>query len=197
MNFLGSLLSDSDLVELVEAEIGLHLEEMRLSEDAVQAVLLPLLVDVGGQSAAEASVTCWQIHEHLAADTLSPPPSSDELDEDALGDNECEMCERVMPLTFHHLFPRKVHKRLQEKTLKGHSEARGIPKDQLRNEGILICRPCHSALHRMHDHNHLAKELNTLDRIVQDAKMLAWIEFARKQKELPKSHGRLRLQYKR
>jgi hypothetical protein len=69
----------------------------------------------------------------------------------------CAMCKRDMPLTKHHLIPREHQKDFKRK---------GASLEQL-NDRLLICRPCHSAIHRTLDNRALATEFNTLDKLMQ------------------------------
>ena len=192
---------DRDLALLVFTELSADLEAYIQSEDYTKMMLAPLVPD--------AEVLGWQLHEDLveAAALLkdqgdfewTDDEEDSEEDEDVadeLGKNECEMCEREMPLTFHHLFPKKIHRRLQEK--KGHGgESKGIPKAELRTCGIMICRPCHSMLHRSYDHATLAERLNSLDKILQEERIQEWVEWARKQRSYTQRHGKMGLKYKR
>lgn len=62
----------------------------------------------------------------------------------------CELCERdFLPLTFHHLVPRKVHNRRWVKLR--------WTRDEL-NQGLDLCQDCHGAVHRfLPDHEELAR----------------------------------------
>ncbi|MBT8115304.1 MAG: hypothetical protein KJP04_07980 [Arenicella sp.] len=62
----------------------------------------------------------------------------------------CPLCQRLTHLTFHHFVPRKVHRRAHFK--------KHFTKDQL-NQGVAVCRQCHSGIHRFYDEMHLAKRL--------------------------------------
>uniref|UniRef100_A0A0G4HK29 Tudor domain-containing protein n=1 Tax=Chromera velia CCMP2878 TaxID=1169474 RepID=A0A0G4HK29_9ALVE len=84
----------------------------------------------------------------------------------------CEMCERVLPLTKHHLIPRTTHPRMRKE---------GWTTDQL-SEGVMICRPCHDMVHRAEDEATLAKEWRTLDALKAHPFLKGYIEYARKQK---------------
>lgn len=82
---------------------------------------------------------------------------------------ECPCCGRVTKLTFHHLIPKKMHRRTYFK--KHVSRA-------VRAEGIMICRQCHSGIHRFYDEMTLAKKLNTLALLTSDpalARFFAWV----------------------
>uniref|UniRef100_M4B3N2 Tudor domain-containing protein n=1 Tax=Hyaloperonospora arabidopsidis (strain Emoy2) TaxID=559515 RepID=M4B3N2_HYAAE len=84
----------------------------------------------------------------------------------------CAMCERPMNLTAHHVIPRVTHSKYLRK---------GYTKEFL-NTCILICRQCHSKIHSVEDNVTLAREYNTLDKIMQHPQIIAWVAFARKQK---------------
>lgn len=192
---------DRDLALLIFTELAADLDAYIQSEDYMKLMLKPLLSE-------DAEVLCWQIHQDLleASILLKDPDELDWIEDeseedeedlsDILGNNECEMCERQMPLTFHHLFPKKIHKRLQErKTQSG--ESKGIPKAELRKSGIMICRPCHSMLHRSYDHATLAERLNSLERILEDERIQEWVQWASKQRSYNPKHAKLGLKYKR
>jgi hypothetical protein len=194
---------DEDLTLLIATEIASNFDDFINSEELMTETLSSYL----SCPADEANALCWHLYETIVENKNLLKASlynwdndtEDEVAEDDLdGDKEaCQMCERSMPLTFHHLFPKKIHRRLQERTYKGHSESKGIPKEDLRTSGIMICRPCHSALHRNYDHDHLAKQLSSLEAILDDKKMKDWISFAAKQRHCDPKHGVLGLQYRR
>ncbi|KAG6580379.1 uncharacterized protein IUM83_15090 [Phytophthora cinnamomi] len=101
------------------------------------------------------------------------------LDEDVAGREEeedmtglCEMCERPMNLTAHHVIPRVTHSKYLRK---------GYTKEFL-NTCIMICRQCHSKIHSVEDNKTLAREYNTLEKIMQHPKIVDWVAYARKQK---------------
>lgn len=75
----------------------------------------------------------------------------------------CALCGRTAPLTFHHLIPRKVHRR---------SRFRNDYSREALAEGIEVCSLCHKAIHRFHDEMALATRLNTL-RALKDDPLLA------------------------
>ena len=68
-------------------------------------------------------------------------------------DGPCALCERTLPLTFHHLIPKKVARR---------------PRFQKRFDkatlaaGVDLCRLCHRAVHRFHDEREEGAEINRL-----------------------------------
>lgn len=85
----------------------------------------------------------------------------------------CELCERDVPLTFHHLIPRMVHKRNYFK--------KRYNKEEL-NQGIDICRKCHSGIHKLYDEMTLAKDFDTLEKLQTDSAVQKHVGWVRKQK---------------
>lgn len=74
----------------------------------------------------------------------------------------CELCHREMDqLTVHHLVP-KQHD--------GHDG----PKAEL-------CRGCHSQIHRLFPNHVLARELDSLDKLRSDPRVIKYVRWARKQ----------------
>ena len=86
---------------------------------------------------------------------------------------ECALCERVLPLTFHHLIPKKVARR---------------PRFQKRYDrdtlaaGIYLCRLCHRAVHRFFDELTLGERLNTLEALREDPSLARHRAWAQKQR---------------
>lgn len=78
-----------------------------------------------------------------------------------------------MALQFHHLIPRKVHRRTHFR--------KHYTREQL-SEGIYLCRPCHRALHKFFDEMTLAREYCTLERLAADVQVQRHINWVRKQK---------------
>lgn len=81
----------------------------------------------------------------------------------------CATCGRKTPLTFHHLIPRKLHRRTRFR--------RHCSREEL-NRGIHVCRACHSGIHRRYDEMTLAREFSTLQRLLDDpdlSRHFAWV----------------------
>ena len=88
---------------------------------------------------------------------------------------QCELCHRKAPLTFHHLIPRKVHRRARFK--------KHYAVEQLQ-QGIWVCYPCHRAIHKRHDEMELALMFNTLEALQSDPALVSHIEWVKKQRVL-------------
>lgn len=85
----------------------------------------------------------------------------------------CELCGRATELTFHHLIPRKVHRR--------NFFRKQVERERLA-AGIDVCRLCHKGLHRLYDEMTLAKQLNTLDALRADPAIQRHVQWVRKQR---------------
>ena len=86
----------------------------------------------------------------------------------------CALCERRTVLTFHHLIPRKLHRRNAFKKRFERSELQ---------KGVWLCRPCHSGVHKLYDEVTLGREFYTLERLASDpgiAKHAKWVSKQRR-----------------
>jgi len=87
----------------------------------------------------------------------------------------CELCGRDKPLTFHHLIPRKNHRK--------RSFQRRYSAHEMRHRGLHVCRPCHDGIHDLiPSERELGEFYNTRDLLLGHegfARHLAWV---RKQK---------------
>ncbi|KAG7293828.1 hypothetical protein NEMBOFW57_003886 [Staphylotrichum longicolle] len=88
-----------------------------------------------------------------AATTPPPPPSSTKGKVTA-----CEICGRDwINLTYHHLIPRKVH----EQAVK-----RGWHRPEELQNVAWLCGACHRFVHRFKEHEDLAREFYTVERLL-------------------------------
>lgn len=84
----------------------------------------------------------------------------------------CEMCERPVQLTKHHLIPKETHTRMMK---------RGVEKEVL-NRTINICRACHNAVHNVAANRVLATEYNTLEKLMQVEAIQRFVAWNAKQR---------------
>lgn len=78
----------------------------------------------------------------------------------------CEICQREhLPLTYHHLIPRAVH----AKVLK-----RGWHREWELNKVAWLCRACHSFVHKVGSNEMLAKELYSVDLLLEREDVQKW-----------------------
>jgi 5-methylcytosine-specific restriction endonuclease McrA len=123
--------------------------------------------------------------------TKTAIPSQEEADE-LLDPGCCELCERTMPLTVHHLIPKSEHARIIARHT--HTKAWLLSKDNF----AYICRPCHSAIHRIMDNSALSEHGQTIEALCEHEEVLKWIKFARTQRTSDLKTGQLRgLKYRR
>lgn len=85
----------------------------------------------------------------------------------------CPLCKRELALTFHHLIPKKMHRRCHFK--------KHYTKIELA-VGINICRKCHDGIHKTYSEMELAKYLHTLELLSADDKLSTYFAWVAKQK---------------
>jgi len=79
---------------------------------------------------------------------------------------ECEICERdQLPLTYHHLIPKQMH----EKAVK-----RGWVKDWEVLKVAWLCRACHNFVHQIASNEVLARELNSIELLMEREDVQSW-----------------------
>ncbi|MBT8344447.1 MAG: hypothetical protein HKP62_02140 [Sulfurovum sp.] len=72
----------------------------------------------------------------------------------------CATCHRYIALTKHHLIPKKRHKKMKKTSV-----------NNLLDSVIYICRTCHDGIHAFYDEHTLAKEYNTLEKLIADERL--------------------------
>ncbi|KZV74127.1 hypothetical protein PENSPDRAFT_573500 [Peniophora sp. CONT] len=87
--------------------------------------------------------------------------------------SECELCDRTVPLTYHHLIPRSTHVKVKKK---------GWHPESMLNSVAWLCRPCHSAVHHVASNEELAKNYYTLDLLLEREDIQRWRKYAAKQR---------------
>lgn len=86
---------------------------------------------------------------------------------------QCPLCLRETYLTFHHLIPKKMHRRTYFK--------KHYSKLELA-QGIDICRQCHNGLHRTFTEMELAKQFTTIESIRANPSLADYFAWVAKQK---------------
>ena len=89
------------------------------------------------------------------------------------GATACALCGRHCPLTFHHLIPRKVHRRARFQ--------KHYTRDELQR-GVYLCRACHRGVHRLFDEMTLARDFNTLEALLGDEGIQRHVTWVAKQR---------------
>jgi hypothetical protein len=85
----------------------------------------------------------------------------------------CAICGREIELVEHHLIPKTVQK---ENWFKNNFSAGQF------EEKIMVCVDCHNAIHKFHDSRELGQNINTLEKILANEKIVKFAKFAAKQK---------------
>mmetsp|Transcript_7058 Transcript_7058/g.22671 ORF Transcript_7058/g.22671 Transcript_7058/m.22671 type:complete len:427 (-) Transcript_7058:224-1504(-) len=112
-----------------------------------------------------------------------------ESEADVAESHECRICRRAIKLTFHHLIPRETHSSLLKKNrlvdpIEDLYQRFGKDKSRrawLGSHGIMICRACHSQIHRLAPNRELAFALNTLEKLLANPAIMKWRAWAARQ----------------
>jgi 5-methylcytosine-specific restriction endonuclease McrA len=92
----------------------------------------------------------------------------------ALRRGQCPCCGREVALTFHHLIPRKVHRR---------PRFRKNFDRELLNRGMFLCRRCHNGIHKRYDEMTLARDFSTPEALLTDPDLQRHFNWVAKQRE--------------
>eukprot|EP00227_Mantoniella_beaufortii_P001129 CAMPEP_0197614884 /NCGR_PEP_ID=MMETSP1326-20131121/59751_1 /TAXON_ID=1155430 /ORGANISM="Genus nov. species nov., Strain RCC2288" /LENGTH=258 /DNA_ID=CAMNT_0043183761 /DNA_START=107 /DNA_END=883 /DNA_ORIENTATION=- len=126
--------------------------------------------DAGGGEDGEGN---GGLYGDLRAAIARAMANEDDAD-DCLSRNQCEMCERVTPLTRHHLFPLSQHK---------HFQKRGFcPTGRSLFEVAAVCRPCHTAIHAFENEKELGEHYNTMEALLEVEQLAKFAQYQHKQK---------------
>lgn len=85
----------------------------------------------------------------------------------------CPLCQREVALTFHHLTPKKLHRRKFYRKRMDRLE---------RNRGINICRLCHDGIHAIYDESTLGKRFKSLEKLQKDEALQRHFRWVARQK---------------
>jgi hypothetical protein len=164
----------SDLLEdtvLLAAEEGAATECASFTE-YISAALPPDMLEslaelMGGDGGDESEGGIGWFLQEIWAERFAPNDSSESCaDMDAPRD--CQVCERRVTLTRHHLFPREMHKFCLK---------RGVATaEELERRVLHCCRLCHNAIHRFFSNEELALRYHSLELLLEDDK---FFRFAR------------------
>ena len=88
-------------------------------------------------------------------------------------EKECSLCGSTDLITFHHLIPKTCH---SNKWFK-----KNFSKTEMLENGIEVCRKCHSFIHQKFSEKYLGRELNTLEKIKSNEIIAKYIQWAKKQ----------------
>jgi hypothetical protein len=132
-------------------------------------------------------------------------------DGEYIGEGECELCEREIKLTRHHLIPKTTWSKMKKKIPAAVEALASGQEDKARmilggnliddlppeivedpsntilirrflSKTCKICRPCHSTVHKLHTETELAESYSTIDKLLEDEELLKFCKWASKQK---------------
>ncbi|KAJ7166703.1 hypothetical protein C8R46DRAFT_1095123 [Mycena filopes] len=137
--------------------------------DSTPVSFTDTLISYGIASDADASQTFLRkVLTDYIADACAPPPAWS-----ATRTKECEICERAVPLTYHHLIPRSTHAKAVKK--KWHPPS-------LLNSVAWLCRPCHTVVHHVASNEDLAQNYHSVQLLLQREDIQRWGKYASKQR---------------
>jgi hypothetical protein len=109
---------------------------------------------------------------------------------------ECEICERQVGLSYHHLIPRSTHAKVLKKGWHPESMINKVAwlcryvclSSRPRIVSLLryIPRACHSAVHRVASNDDLARYYHTVELLLEREDIQRWRAYAAKQKWQPR-----------
>lgn len=86
----------------------------------------------------------------------------------------CELCQRPgLPLTKHHLIPRKRHRRRSAQTR--------FNREEMHTRIAMLCQPCHSTVHAHLSEAELEATYNTIQALSQHPEIAKFVSWAKKQ----------------
>ena len=90
-------------------------------------------------------------------------------------EGHCELCNQFTKLTFHHLIPKKVHKKKKF--------IREFGRPEMKSRGLDLCKLCHDGIHDLvPSEKELAEDYNTKEKLLADDRISKHVEWASKQK---------------
>ncbi|KAJ7075309.1 hypothetical protein B0H15DRAFT_792009 [Mycena belliarum] len=137
--------------------------------DSTPVSFVDTLVSYGITADAEGAQTLLRkvLAEYVSDACAAPPVWS------STRARECEICEREIPLTYHHLIPRATHAKALKK--KWH------PASML-NAVAWLCRPCHTVVHQIATNEELARSYHSVDLLLEREDIQRWGKYASKQR---------------
>lgn len=88
---------------------------------------------------------------------------------------QCALCESKYRLTFHHLIPRTCHRNKWFR--------KNFSKEDMKQRGIILCRPCHSFIHQNYSEKVLGRQLNTLELLLGEERVQKHIAWAKRRQK--------------
>ncbi|KAJ6617350.1 hypothetical protein B0H10DRAFT_1797556 [Mycena sp. CBHHK59/15] len=152
-----------------ESKSSIPADPDSLSLHTTPVSFIDTLVSYGIASDSEESLKFLRkVISDYVDDACAPPPVWS-----VTRATECEICEREIPLTYHHLIPRSTHSKAVKK--KWH------PNSML-NSVAWLCRPCHTVVHHVATNEELAQYYYSVELLLQRDDIQRWGRYASKQR---------------
>lgn len=88
-------------------------------------------------------------------------------------DSACELCARTeLALTHHHLIPLARHNKTRTQ--------RHFSRVAMKTDIAMLCRPCHSQVHRLFDNHELASYYHSVERLQAHSEVKKFINWVKK-----------------
>lgn len=85
----------------------------------------------------------------------------------------CELCGRTaLTLTRHHLIPQSKHNKARAQ--------RTFSREAMKMDIAMLCRPCHSQIHRIFDNHELVNYYHTIERLQAHSDVQSFINWVKK-----------------
>jgi hypothetical protein len=127
------------------------------------------------------------IEDFVSEECAPPPPWK------STRTSQCEICEREIPLTYHHLIPRSTHAKVLKQ--KWHSETminsvawlcrlvlNFCSARQMAQRSVYQFRYCHSTVHHVATNEELARSFYTVELLLQREDIQKWRAYAARQR---------------
>jgi hypothetical protein len=183
----------SDILTFLEETVKAAVEdETVMDEEETMTMLLD--AGLGDLDEDDLNSLASTISLMTGSDDKEVEPVENDVADD---DGTCELCERYIRRTFHHLIPKETHNRyLKKKTLPANIKAVAVDigvdpnmnRAWLNTYGTMICGSCHRAVHKSASNDDLAENFNTVELLLQHPKIYAFVKYNSKQ---PVKRGRI------
>jgi hypothetical protein len=84
-------------------------------------------------------------------------------------ESNCELCERLKELTFHHFIPKTLHSNKLFKKL--------YTIQYMNTHGINVCEDCHGAIHKFHSEKELGRYYNSKSKLFDSEKVRNFVKW--------------------
>jgi len=88
-------------------------------------------------------------------------------------EESCQLCGRTnLPLTRHHLIPRSRHNKARTQ--------RRFSRTEMSGDIAMLCRPCHSQIHKIFTNHELANYYHTIARLQEHSEVEKFVNWVKK-----------------